>query len=67
MFMERSETRAARAERELEDRRRAYDAAAAAAEASGPEADVVELIDCALALQAAESVAAAVPARSAPG
>jgi hypothetical protein len=59
MFMERAPTAAARAEQELADRRRAFDAATAAAEADGPEADLTELIDCALALHAAEALAGA--------
>ena len=59
MFMERAQTAAARAEQELADRRRAFDAATAAAEADGPEADLIELIDCALALHAAEALVGA--------
>jgi hypothetical protein len=56
MFMEPAQTAAARAEQELADRRRAFDEATAAAEAHGPDADVVQLIDCALALHAAEAL-----------
>jgi hypothetical protein len=55
MFMERAQTAAARAEQELATRRRAFDEATAAAEAGGDEPDVIELIDCALALYAAEA------------
>jgi hypothetical protein len=57
--MQRSQTLADRAEHELAERRRAFAEATAAAEASGSDADVVELIDCALALQAAEALVGA--------
>jgi len=63
MLTQRADTAAARAEAELAERRAAFDRATAEAEAIGPEADVIELIDCALALHAAEAV---LSARSAP-
>jgi hypothetical protein len=56
MIAPRADTAAARAEAELAARRAAFDRATADAEAVGPEADVVDLIDCALALHAAEAV-----------
>jgi hypothetical protein len=59
---ERDRTAAARAEAELAERRAAFDRATAAAESAGQEVDVVDLIDCALALHAAESLASG-PAR----
>jgi hypothetical protein len=61
--MQRAHTTAARAEQELADRRAAFDEATAAAEARGRDADVVDLIDCALALQTAEAVAVTVAER----
>jgi hypothetical protein len=56
MIAPRADTAAARAEAELAERRAAFDRATADAEAHGPEADLVDLIDCALALHAAETV-----------
>jgi hypothetical protein len=64
MFMERAQTAAARAEQELAARRRAFDDATAAAEARGGEPDVLDLIDCALALHAAEALVGALEARA---
>jgi hypothetical protein len=59
MITQRAQTAAARAEAELADRRAAFDRATAAAEAGEPEADVIDLIDCALALHAAEALVGA--------
>jgi hypothetical protein len=66
MSTEGARTAAARAEEELAARRAAFDRATAAAEGGGHDADVVDLIDCALALLAAEALLAvdrASPAR----
>jgi hypothetical protein len=60
MLTERADT-AARAEAELAERRAAFDRATAAAETAGHDVDVVDLIDCALALHAAEALASASP------
>jgi hypothetical protein len=59
MFAERAESTPVRAEDELAVRRAAFDRATAAAEADGHDADVIDLIDCALALHAAEALAGA--------
>jgi hypothetical protein len=61
MFTERTQAAAARAEAELGERRAAFDRATAAAESAGHEVDVVDLIDCALALHAAEALVSASP------
>jgi len=59
MSTERAPTATARAEAQLAERRAAFDRATATAETREGEPDIVDLIDCALALHAAETVASA--------
>jgi hypothetical protein len=59
MFVERAEDAATRAERELADRRAALEDALAAVERGDPDADPIAVVDCALALRAAETVVGA--------
>jgi hypothetical protein len=67
MFLERARMSAAdhadRAARDVETRRTALDEALAAIERGDPDADPIDVIDRALALQAAQAVAASVAAR----
>jgi len=62
MFMERAQTAADRAERELSDRRAALDEALAAIERGDPAADPIAVVDCALAVQGAEAAMGAAAA-----
>jgi hypothetical protein len=59
MFVERARASADAAQRELAARRAALDAALAALDRGDPDADPIVVIDCALAVQAAEAVAGA--------
>jgi hypothetical protein len=61
MFTERTRAAAARADAELAERRAAFDRATAAGASAGHDVDVVDLIDCALALHAAEALVSASP------
>ena len=60
MFVEQAQNAADRAARELAARRAALDDALAAIERGDPDADPIAVVDCALALQAAEAMAGAV-------
>jgi len=65
MFVERAQASADAAARELAARRAALDAALAALDRGDPDADPIAVVDCALALQAAEAVAAGAGVRPA--
>jgi hypothetical protein len=57
MFVERARASADAAQRDLAARRLALDEALAALDRGDPDADPIAVVDCALALQAAEAVA----------
>jgi hypothetical protein len=59
MFAERARASADAAQRDLAARRLALDEALAALDRGDPDADPIAVVDCALALQAAEAVAGA--------
>jgi hypothetical protein len=59
MFVERARASADAAQRDLAARRLALDEALAALDRGDPDADPIAVVDCALALQAAEAVAGA--------
>src|SRR6185295_7535975 len=62
MFVERARTSADAAQRDLAARRAALDDALAALDRGDPDADPIAVVDCALALQAAEAMVGAVRA-----
>ena len=59
MFAERARASADAAQRDLAARRLALDEALAALDRGDPDADPIAVVDCALALQAAEAMVAA--------
>ena len=56
MFVERARASADTAQRDLAARRAALDEALAALDRGDPDADPIAVVDCALALQAAEAM-----------
>ena len=65
MFVERARASADTAQRDLAARRAALDDALAALDRGDPDADPIAVVDCALALQAAEAMVGALPTRGA--
>ena len=59
MFVERARASPDAAQRDLAARRAALDEALAALDRGDPDADPIAVVDCALALQAAEAIVAA--------